>query len=458
MLRIRSCRHIAYSSIFLVFLAITASVFNIWDRTCPADTLEFTVQQLQNPDLSEKKTYWVTHPRRILVIGMAATLEDVFRDKTISGIKNDVFDALYQLCSSIRTDLGDHIEISILYHQDKSSNHIYGDSNYFHSKLIKEWTAAGCFVTLMSQDILIQSSSLNPESIIKMTRFQRLAKLRSLHRSWILQRLKEEQSNFDAVLNIDFDILSLPRLSVINAAINQLIRDAGNLHKHHGQILCANGFEVWNLPFMSLFKLQRPHLFYDTFAAIDAKGDWYYPSYSCEILHIISLSQWTLFQKILFFPFCSGGTQRKTSYDETKSSFWPMQTCFGGAALYDWNSWSFPKCDYDAKEISVKERADNSDHFVTWKLAPKYTLSGTFDGDTCEHITFQQCLHRASNIIEDDGTPLLPRIDVAIMSNFVVEREASLLPTRAAKARIVKILLAVLMSALGICFAVIFFF
>lgn len=62
-------------------------------------------------------------------------------------------------------------------------------------------------------------------------------------------------------------------------------------------IYCANGFEVWNLPIMSFFKWQRPHLFYDTFAVIDAKGNWCYHAICCTLFLYLN----GLFSKRFYF-------------------------------------------------------------------------------------------------------------------------------------------------------------
>ena len=320
-----------------------------------------------------------------------------------------------------------------------------------------------------------------------MSRFQRLAKLRSLQRSWILSRRQEETQqpiDYDVVLNIDFDVMTLPKPSIVNEAIAHVYHAAEigttaqstDRQERHGSIVCANGFEVWKVPILSSLRLQRPHLYYDTLAAIDHQGDWYYPSYSCNVLYIISLAQWTLFQKILFFPSCRGSTKRfmdKTPISTATSTLWPMQSCFGGLAIYDWDTWSFPECDYDASQITlpvatrhdndVKKEDNRNDPNEKWQLSPKYTLTGTQGGDTCEHVVFQQCLRAASQAAvhkrEFGGRPslpqqqqqLLPRLEVGIMSDFVVEREASLLSTRAAQQKTFLIVMGVLATLGGLC-------
>ena len=282
----------------------------------------------------------------------------------------------------------------------------------------------------------------------------------------------------------DFDVMTLPRPSIVHEAIDYVSHAAQtgtstdsskttNQQERHGSIVCANGFEIWKVPFLSSLRLQQPHLYYDTLAAIDHQGDWYYPSYSCNVLYIISLAQWTLFQQILFFPSCRGTTSTKKNIDPAPistatSTLWPMQSCFGGLAIYDWDTWAFPDCDYDASQITLlSTQAGNDDASSRnangiWQLSPKYTLTGTEGGDTCEHVVFQQCLRAASQTVERNRVrgehdpnqrhQLLPRLEVGIMSDFVVEREASLLATRAAQWKTFLIVLGVLGSLFGLIF------
>ena len=150
------------------------------------------------------------------------------------------------------------------------------------------------------------------------------------------------------------------------------------------------------------------------------------------------------------------------------STLWPMQSCFGGLAIYDWDTWSFPDCDYDASRITLSSTQVGNDDATShttngrWQLSPKYTLTGTEGGDTCEHVVFQQCLRAASQAVEnsrmrgehdqDYRHKLLPQLEVGIMSDFVVEREASLLATRAARTKTFFIVLGVLGSFFGLIF------
>jgi hypothetical protein len=165
-----------------------------------------------------------------------------------------------------------------------------------------------------------------------------------------------------------------------------------------------------------------------------------------------------------------------------------MQSCFGGLAIYDWETWAFPECDYDSSQITLAasptdERLEienghdgvlhaNLGHQINnnWKIAQKYTLDRQEGGSTCEHVVFQQCLRSATahaaditashkqaddaptNVVvpntpstQQQSQSLLGRrgLAIGIMSDLVVEREANLLPTRAAQ---IKTLILVLMG------------
>jgi hypothetical protein len=480
--------------IMLLLVILVIRIPSDSSTSCPVHELETTLQQLQQ---SEQQLYDAAssiQSRRVLIAGLVGSLQEVFQhtmaDDNNNG--NNVVDSIIHLCSSVNIDKGGEVEINILYKDDHNADFETGSPHHFQTKLRELWEMAGCTVTLLSEhDALLQSSNNRTTSLPgimeSMSRFQRLAKLRSLQRTWILSRQQEatqKQIEYDVVVNIDFDVMTLPKPSIVNEAIAHVYHAAEtdtsvqgtDPQERHGSIVCANGFEVWKVPFLSSLRLQQPHLYYDTLAAIDHQGDWYYPSYSCNVLYIISLAQWTLFQKILFFPSCRGSKKLfmdKAPISTATSTLWPMQSCFGGLAIYDWGTWAFPECDYDASQITLVTRHDedvkkeeeedkHKDSNGKWQLSPKYTLTGTKGGDTCEHVVFQQCLRAASQAVrrklEFGGKPsppqqqqLLPRLEVGIMSDFVVEREASLLSTRAAQQKTFLIVMGVLATLVGLC-------
>jgi hypothetical protein len=174
-------------------------------------------------------------------------------------------------------------------------------------------------------------------------------------------------------------------------------------------------------------------LFYDTFAAIDIDGEYYYQKYAASIWQIVTFGQTNLFRDIL----------------QRHPALWPMQTCFGGLAIYDFPSWSNMDCDYDQRNINLRasrhwpikppETSDPSgfdrqpeEHMPKWKVPSKYTIDKSPNGDVCEHVVFQQCLLDASRA---QNKPL-PR--VGIQPNLLIGREAAILSQPEDKVNFVK--------------------
>jgi hypothetical protein len=170
--------------------------------------------------------------------------------------------------------------------------------------------------------------------------------------------------------------------------------------KNNRSIVCANGYETWYLPW------GKARLYYDTLAAVEADGTWWYRTYAANLWEIITFGQARLFQKLL---------QSQSTHK--------MQSCFGGLAIYDYKTWSTTECDYTTRE---------SDE---WQLSTEYTLPS---GDVCEHVIFQQCLRHVQ-----------PRLDVAIQPNLVIGRDAALFSTREAKVGLAKILVLVAIVSYG---------
>lgn len=417
-------------------------------------------------------------------------------------------DALSHVCFTSSGE-GRKVEVHVLYRNDHNVADNTKNPNFFQTELRRIWGLAGCRVTLVpeSEAFLLQYNITTPPDFASLDRFTKLAKLRSLQRSLILSRQGENKIKYDVVFNIDFDVMALPEPSIVQQAIDHVARTASPMRTNpdsnfdtqggsigHGSILCANGFEAWKLPYVSYVNWLKPHLFYDTLAAIDDRGVWYYPIYSCNVFNIITFAQSTLFRKILFFK--PKDDQDSASHATTSFTMkgdksmepriWPMQSCFGGLTIYDWDTWAFPECDYDSSQItlvasptdqSLAVENDQKGVLTTnpgnqnndkWKISQLYTLDRQEGGSTCEHLVFQQCLRSASansasfgaihEQVDDTATnvgvgnteqppqspPLGHRgLEIGIMSDLVVEREANLLPTRAAQ---IKTLILVLMG------------
>ncbi len=460
---------------FLVVLAIPSN-----RSSCPVHELEMKLKGLQQPEKWQADSGHSTRPRRILVVGLVSSLQDLFQPTVVRGAYqgNNVVDSVARLCSSAGNNAPASIEVNILYQKDHQLDIDENSPHFFRTELQKVWKEAGCMVTLLSErDASLQLyNSTSLPGFASLNRFQRLAKLRSLQRSMILTQYKLQQRECDVVINIDFDVITLPKSSIVEGAVDfvsaaaaaGIVTNAASQssprkdeRERHGSIVCANGFEIWKVPLLSKFRLQQPHLYYDTFASIDDRGNWLYLLYSCNLLRIISLAQRTLFQQILFFPFCSDTTNirkqmgsLKFSVTASPTKLWPMRSCFGGTAFYDWNTWSFPHCDYDASQITLllNKESENNNNIINsrmtdkvWRLPLEYRLKGSEDGDACEHVVFQQCLRAASQ------STVGSRLEIGIMPDFVVEREANLLSTREAKLTLAVVVMGLLGASLGLC-------
>lgn len=295
---------------------------------------------------------------RILIVGLVASLDEM---------NHNVSESLAQLCSQYTK-----VEIFI----------VHGDADYddtFSKELRHLWEKAGCHVSLVSQETLWPASS--QQEFDFMNRFQRLALLRSLQRLSIVQR---SESKIDVVMNLDLDITHFPPLDSLVQAIH-------NASTVKNSIACANGYETWHTPW------GKTRLYYDTLAAIDANGTWWYRAYAANLWQIITFGQARLFARLLRSP-------------ET----FKMQSCFGGLAIYDYDTWSTKECDYANRK--AKE----------WNLSTDYMLPGE---DACEHVVFQQCLRH-----------FLPQLEVGIQPTLLVGRDAALFSTQEAKVGLVKIL------------------
>lgn len=459
------------------------------------------LEGLQEPEKWQVDSGSATRSRKVLVVGLISSLQDLFQTTKMKGAfqANKVVDSISQLCTSVGNTAPASIEVNILYQRDHKLNFDTNFPHVFQTKLQQVWKEAGCIVTLTSErDASMQRyNSTSIPGFASLNRFQRLAKLRSLQRSMILTQYELEQKEYDVVINIDFDVITLPKSSIVGKAVDYVsaaaaagsIADAASQssprnyeRERHGSIVCANGFEIWKVPLLSTFRLLQPHLYYDTFASIDHRGTWYYPTYSCNLLRLLSFAQCTLFQQIFFFPICTDTNNirkpvnvPKLSVAASPNKLWPMHSCFGGAAFYDWNSWSFPHCDYDASQITLtlnkesqnddknKKNKSSRKESKIWRLPPEYRLKGAEDGDACEHVIFQQCLRAASTSAQQNREKssdrqkqkhqfLGSRLEVGIMPDFVVEREANLLSTREARLTFAVVLMAFLGASFGLCY------
>ena len=430
----------------------------------------------------------VLPPRRVLIVGLITTLQEIFirnDDNNDDNVPN-VIKSIGQLCSSMTREEGGVVDVHLMYqidHRNDTKNDL---------RFILE--SAGCRVALISeqhaflkqQQYEYEQYGTNYTTIPDLrivSRYKRIGKLRSLQRSVILSQAQRHEHDYHVVMNVDFDLVTLPKSSIIRRTIEQVStnaetpktiigttttnkqqrqqqqqdghhQDDNNNNKNQqqqqqGTIICANGYQIWQIPFIpSKWQGRRyPHMYYDTVAAVDRLGHWYYPKYTRVTIPPMSVMfQSNLFQQILFYQqqqqqasnnvTTTTTANNVTTTTTTTTTLWPMQSCFGGLAIYDWNTWAFPDCDYDATQITLLMDDDKQQ----WQPSPKYSLSGTVDGDICEHVVFQQCLQAAAakqaaagllsqqqrqhNNDDDDDNhhQMLPILEVGIKSDLVLER------------------------------------
>ena len=397
--------------------------------------MERTLQRLQQSETNREQH--LLQSRRALVVGLVGSLQELYQHHTKSD--NNVVDSIGRFCSSSHRDQAGEVEVHVLYRNDHSVQYETKDSHEFQTKLRRAWETAGCHVTLVSEEDAIQQPDVAHLFLgfSALSRYKKLAKLRSLQRRLILAREETSQRpKYEVVMNIDFDVTVLPRPSIVQAAVEYVARTSQSgtsRGDRHGSIVCANGFEIWRL------KLWEPHLFYDTLAAIDEQGTWYYPFYACNVFRLITFAQTSLFKRILSFGptsndgFSTSSVSTTHSESVTTTMLWPMQSCFGGLTIYDWDTWAYPQCDYDESQITLpasameeriqNERAVGEPEVSTWHLSPKYTMSRTIGGNACEHVVFQQCLRAAAGSShKPDKLLLADTLEIGIMPELVVER------------------------------------
>ena len=328
-------------------------------------------------------------PRGILVVGLIQSLKELVGH-------NDVVSSLQQLCALYQHQNPDNDDTNTSM-KNKSWVHVHiiyqqaDVADTSHLQLYLQQAGKCHRVDLISETDLFRRSEHGTkywsQRFPTMNRFERLAALRSLQRQQILNLMSSPNVNVNldntVILNVDADILQFPPLTAMVQAIDTVATIAApssqSSDHHDGAIVCANGYERWTLPILGTF-----FFYYDTFASIDHAGVWYYREHVQAWWRIFTLSQATLFHDIIM-----------SHSSSPAASLWPMQSCFGGLAVYDFGTWANAKCDYNRNNILLHVDA-NANNGEPWMLSPRYTVNGTLSGDACEHVVFQQCLLAAS--------------------------------------------------------------
>lgn len=326
----------------------------------------------------------------------------------------------------------------------------------------KQLQNSGCADVVLEEEPALPPTT--NDSIVGISRYERLARLRSNQRQRVMQRNGNQDGAtssaaasgafssaatslhaYNVVANIDFDLLSLPDVDEFVAAVVAVASSEepdNDINSHHDSlslsslIVCANGYETWLNP------KYGPRLYYDTLPAIDAKGRWYYQTYSRNWFQVLTFGQWRLHNAIRSYSSIADDMSRSNQH-----RLWPMKSCFGGVAMYGWEAFSSLRCDYVRNRISLpaaaaaaptqegREDLDNDDETIsTWQFPERYTLTGMPHGDACEHAVFQLCLEEEyrQRRNKDDGRGKGPSADglvVGIQQGLIVSREANVMST-----------------------------
>lgn len=383
----------------------------------------------------------LTPTRRILLVGLVASLEEWYNNSV-------VVESMGQLCNiynpsddqtnnNSNNHEGSFVHLHVLYQHNGDDSDVD-----MAAKLKEQLQSAGCQTTFITEtelwEYFISSNEKRKEFIVQfrqMSRYNKLAKLRSFQRKYITS----SQQNFDIVINVDLDVVQFPPLPAIVRAIERITQQRTNSEDSVGSIVCANGYEHWKVG----KSMWQKRLYYDTYASIDEEGQWYYSKYSTNLWQIITFGQSTLFRKIL----------------QNYPNIWPMQSCFGGLALYDFQTWSNALCDYDRTNIRLELRPPSSLSSTTtsldskmktlWTMPPQYTRTGTSNGDACEHVVFQQCLRDAATQNNNQDNDI-PTLEIGIQPDLLIGREAAILARKEDQIAFCKVMLSI---ASFVCFS-----
>eukprot|EP00797_Seminavis_robusta_P025262 Sro438_g143100.1 n/a (423) ;mRNA; r:46954-48222 len=328
------------------------------------------------------------------------------------------------------------VDVRMLY---KSKNVSQGDPESSLRQFLENYD---CHTYFQSEDELwTKREGENKDQFLTQfkgfNRYKRLAMLRSEQRRQILEASKGH-NGYDVVVNVDMDVVTLPPIVPLLDAMEGV---ADNRASAVGSVVCAIGIENWNIA-NGWF---RNSLYYDTFATVLDDGTWGYTLYTLDAREQLKFSQ-TLFLKDIL---------QRLENPRKQDQMFHMQSCFGGVALYDFDTWATPECDYDRDTINLKvEQANNQDaaeHRIFssrwlgssprespndklhqlqefkgntkgWTLDPKYFTS---DGNACEHVVFQQCLYDANR--EKSTMNNKRQLNIGIQPDLIIEREAAVM-------------------------------
>jgi len=224
-------------------------------------------------------------PSNMLILGLAGSLDE---------ISPNVVTSLKSYCESYASAT----TVSILFG---------GGEDLIGNSVESDLQGSCTTVHFLSDKLLVpknqqkQLTVQQQERLHTVNRYERLAKLRSAHRNYYNAESGGGIS-YDAVVNVDMDVLQLPDWGVVSKAVDRVTKDDGY------NLVCANGYENW-WSFLPVY--------YDTFASIDKNGDWLYGTMA-DAFGVVTGAGSRFYKEVL-----SEG-----------DGVTVMTTCFGGLGVY----------------------------------------------------------------------------------------------------------------------------
>lgn len=302
--------------------------------------------------------------------------------KDLNEVTTEVWTSLLSLCSDRP------MIISILF------SNLGSEKTETYLEAVK----ASCSRLILVSDSLAldrKSSLLSPfyQSMLPTTLNSRIRKLGYL-RAWFSDYLTNNESldvsNLSSVLVVDLDILSFPSSSSLSHAISK-VESTPN-----GSVVCANGYERW---------LLMRH-YYDAFALILKNGDFMF----------YRMTRATGLLLLLQHRFYNQVSKMDTNF--------PVQSCFGGLAVYSPLLFFDSKCSYAIQGVAASIRSDLE------LILKQYSDP---QGDTCEHTVMNLCLNLAQlQSKKKDGSDRTSiassrnALDISIQPDLLISRDANI--------------------------------
>lgn len=179
-------------------------------------------------------------------------------------------------------------------------------------------------------------------------RIVRIAYLRDYLRGILRSRDKTQ----NALIMIDFDLEKFPDMNMFRAHLHRLVQGKSTSGYN---VICTNGQTAYRL------RTWLGLTYYDTYATVLANG-----SYPYERIVAPKSPDKTL------------GKVLTNEINEYTEPIYPVNSCFGGIAMYTPNEYFDERCRYSG--------GTKKDKYAAWVVKEKSM------GYPCEHVTFHMCL------------------------------------------------------------------